>query len=96
MPHVSARTPSLVVSLDVERFLAAQGDIDGITTAFSLLLDPDIDGKYKFHASHAHPFVSLRELYDANWHITYEVDIEGNVQVFSMMRRTDSDELAEL
>ncbi len=90
-----ARTRNLSLSRDVERFLATDRDIGAITAIFSLLLDPDVDGQYKFQAAHAHPFVTLREFYDANWHITYEVDIEGNVQVFSMMRRADSDELAK-
>ena len=89
-----ARAPSLTFSPDVERFLAAEGDIDAITVVSSLLLDPDLDGQYKFQAGHAHPFVNMRELYDANWHITYEVDIESNVEVHAMMRRASSDELA--
>jgi hypothetical protein len=62
---------------------------------FSLLADPDVDGRTKFSADY-YPYVGMRELMDDSWYIRYRVDDESNVYVAYMKSRADVDRQSQL
>ena len=88
------QAPKLSWSGLVEDFLAKYDDPMGaVRTLFSLLADPEVDGRVKFDVS-GFPFrTPMRALLDDSWYVTYSVDYEGNVKVHQMKRRADVDHI---
>ena len=82
------KPPRLSFSDRAKTFLASCDDqVDAMTALFSLLADPEVDGRIKRSADY-YPYVAgSRELMDDSWYIRYRVDDKGNVHVFFMKPR---------
>ena len=84
---MSPNPPSLRWSPSVVPYL---DDPEAISVLFSILADPNVDGRHKF--DEVFPYrPGTRALMDDSWYVVYSVDENGSVTVHRMFRRKQID-----
>ena len=82
--------PKLICSPTVQLRLS---DVDALSTLYSLLANPDIDGRVKFSLEGFPYGPGTRALIDDSWHVVYSVDDDRNVHAHTMYTQKEIDDI---